>query len=84
MGRRSQSTQPGAYSAQQPQKWRPCHSPHGSKDITEDLAELHTTWPPTAKLVGQEKLTPATKQDIADLLQEMRQVHAADLDLLWT
>ncbi|CAH2321251.1 Hypothetical predicted protein [Pelobates cultripes] len=50
----------------------------------EELADPHMPQPLSTKLVSQDKLTPATKQDIADLLQEMWKMHATDLDLIIT
>ncbi|CAH2322246.1 Hypothetical predicted protein [Pelobates cultripes] len=44
-------------------------------------SEPSTTPQATGKPASRDTLTPATKQDIADLLMEMRQMHAADLDL---
>ncbi|CAH2318170.1 Hypothetical predicted protein [Pelobates cultripes] len=46
--------------------------------------ELLTAHPIRDPQTNRTNLTPATKQDIADLLKEMRQMHAADMDLLRT
>ncbi|CAH2306912.1 Hypothetical predicted protein [Pelobates cultripes] len=47
----------------------------------QEQSVAHPTWEPQP---NRNNLTPATKQDIADLLKEMRQMHAADMDLLRT
>ncbi|CAH2286173.1 Hypothetical predicted protein [Pelobates cultripes] len=48
------------------------------------MPEPSTAEPTMVTPAGRDKQSPATKQDIADLLQEMRQQHAADLNLLQT
>ncbi|CAH2306151.1 Hypothetical predicted protein [Pelobates cultripes] len=46
--------------------------------------EISTAPQATESLAGQDTQTPATKQDIADLLMEMRRMHAADINLIKT
>ncbi|CAH2318672.1 Hypothetical predicted protein, partial [Pelobates cultripes] len=46
--------------------------------------EQSTAHPIRDPQTNRTNITPATKQDIADLLKEMRQMHAADMDLLRT
>ncbi|CAH2313254.1 Hypothetical predicted protein [Pelobates cultripes] len=46
--------------------------------------EISTAPQATESLAGQDTQTPATKQDIAILLMEMRRMHAADINLIKT
>ncbi|CAH2322158.1 Hypothetical predicted protein [Pelobates cultripes] len=46
--------------------------------------EISTAPQATESLAGQDTQTLATKQDIADLLMEMRRMHAADINLIKT
>ncbi|CAH2292822.1 Hypothetical predicted protein [Pelobates cultripes] len=55
-----------------------------AEEQSVDLPESSAAQPTTGTSASRDKHTPATKQDITDLLQEMRQMHAADLDLLKT
>ncbi|CAH2223859.1 Hypothetical predicted protein [Pelobates cultripes] len=56
----------------------------GHEGPTERPTESSHIRPHQADPVQGPNLTPATKQDISDLLHKMRQLHAADLDLLKT
>ncbi|CAH2294329.1 Hypothetical predicted protein [Pelobates cultripes] len=52
------------------------------EETSEKVTEPQQTHYPTAE--RRENLNPATKKYVADLLQEMRQMHSADLDLIKT
>ncbi|CAH2302732.1 Hypothetical predicted protein [Pelobates cultripes] len=96
MGRRSQKPPPGANRdsldistmLQRPTASKMAIAPDSDnyledpEETSENVKEPQQTHYPTAD--RRENLNPATKQDIADSLQGMRQMHAADLDSIKT
>ncbi|CAH2315712.1 Hypothetical predicted protein [Pelobates cultripes] len=98
MGRRSQKPPPTAGRGTQdigdmlqrpmaPKMATPAERTPASPDEEEQHGaglEISTAPQATESLAGQDTQTPATKQDIADLLMEMRRMHAADINLIKT